>query len=118
MKKRNILVLSIAVAALIISSCKKKDESENYNGDYQIENTKKTLNAKSVDENEPQIHYLVLLTNDTLSLFEVSDYDKKIITSTIITPSNYPFEDIENLKKGVEVLELQKGYEILENFVN
>lgn len=120
MKYKRIMILLLTISTFLLSGCGKKKETRQ----MQEPAPKEVLQPQTEIEEEtqeispPVITYLVSLSGNVLSLFEVNGEMHKLITSMEINPELYPSEDIEKLKKGIEAYCKEDGYAILENFVN
>ena len=113
-------VLRTAALVLVLASCGNKD-----NGSVRREESRRPVLAEETDiEDSPMPSplsaavYSIKLSNDTLSMYEVSDGNEILVKSIIIDPSYYPPEDISELNAGITAYTKEDGFEILENFAN
>lgn len=107
----------IMICAFLLPACGKKKQNAKTVTPKTV--LSQRLEQEQTEEKAPEIiTYKVILTSNTLSLYEVNGEMKKLITSMEINPQLYPVEDIEKLKKGIEAYCKEDGYEILENFAN
>ena len=117
---KKIFISIFLISALLLSGCgKKKNATKSSESAPKPVSQPETEIEEKISEKPPQIiTYLVKLSGNTLSLYEVDGEIQKVITSIEINPDFYPKEDIKNLESGITVPYMEEGYEILENFAN
>lgn len=112
-------VLQMTALMLVLASCGNKDNDSV----QREENRRPVLSEETeIEENTPSplpaTVYSIKLSNDTLSMYEVSGDNEILVKSIIIDPSYYPPEDISELNAGITAYTKEDGFEILENFAN
>ena len=117
------LIFTIIFAFCIaFSSCQKENDSEENRksrGQQQVLLREIHIESSpSPSPSPPAFTFLVRLDNSTLTLFEVSEQGYNAIKSLDIDTSYYPYEDIQELIKGIPAYSKERGFEILENFIN
>ncbi len=124
MKKLHyILILALILATItVFTSCRKNNNSDDMrkNQDQQQVLLKENdiEDSPSPSPDEAFFNFLVRLENNTLTLYEINEEEYYVIKSLNIDTSYYPYEDIQELNKGIPAYSKERGFEILENFIN
>lgn len=119
-KSKKILIPFLVMSVVLLSGCGRKKENQQ----SREPSPKAVLQPSQEVEDEteeispPVIKYIVKLSGETLSLYEVNGDRYKLITSMEINPQSYPNEDVQRLENGIWADFKEDGYEILENFAN
>lgn len=121
-KLRFILLMSAAFTSLaLIISCSKNNTPRNA-----AENERReVMSDKSDVEKDAETAlsaqfptYLMRLSGETLTLYEISGGEESPLSAVYIDPSYYPPEDIKELNKGIVAYSKEDGFAKLENFTN
>lgn len=121
-KLRYILLISAAFTSLaLIISCSKNNSPENTTENERRE----VMSDKSDVEKDADTAlsaqfptYIMRLSGETLTLYEISGSEENPLTAVCIDPSYYPPEDIKELNKGVVAYSKEDGFLKLENYTN
>ncbi len=124
MKKLRFIMLASAVFATftLIISCSKNSKPED-NGE--LDGRREVMSDKSDVEKDtatallpPAPIYIMRLSGETLTLYEISGGEEKPVTTIDVDTSYYPPEDIKELNKGIVAYSKEDGFSKLENFSN
>ncbi len=124
MKKLHYILIpsAILIITTIFAACSRKDNSDEgrkSRGQQQVLSHETDIEETPSPLPAPQAAgYLVRLENKTLTLYELSESEPSVIKTVNIDTSYYPFDDIQELNKGIFAYSKEGGYEILENFIN
>ena len=120
MKKLHLLLIFTVITTLAITaSCARKDTPEKkqpQSGRRQVSADKKDV--PDVTLSPTQLSYVMRLENTTLTLYELKDGDESVVCAVNIDPSYYPFEDIQELNRGIPAYTKEEGFARMENFTN
>lgn len=113
-------VLQMTALVLVLASCGNRE-----NDSVHREDSRRPVLSEETDIEDSPLPspasaavYSIKLSNDTLSMYEVSGGNEILVKSIIIDPSYYPPEDISELNAGIIAYTKEDGFEILENFAN
>ncbi len=110
---RCILICCYLISALFILSACTEKPSEKTNEISPV------LQFENKEEKEIEgISYLLRLENETLTFYEVTASEERVIKAININKNYYPMSDIVKLEEGISIQSLSEGFGMLENFSN
>lgn len=120
-KLRFILPFATAFAILsVIVSCSgggRKNMNEP-GGKREVMSGKTNIEKESPSEDTEPVSYVMRLSGETLTLYEISGEEEIPLTAVNIDPLYYPPDDIKELNKGIVAYSKEEAFGRLENFTN
>ena len=108
-----LVVCYFALTFFMLSACTEKNKEK-------TPNTSEVLHFESRDDDEvkEEFRYLLRLENETLTFYEITPTEERVLKAINFNKNYYPPSDIINLEAGISIKSLEEGYGIMENFSN
>lgn len=122
MKKMRFVMMASAVFAtfaLIISCSKNSEPDSDTDGRREVMSDKSDVEKDATSDLLPPASiYIMRLSGETLTLYEISGGEETPVTAINVDTSYYPPEDIKELNKGILAYSKEDGFSKLENYTN
>ena len=122
MKKMRFVMMAYAVFAtfaLIISCSKNSEPDSDTDGRREVMSDKSDVEKDATSDLLPPASiYIMRLSGETLTLYEISGGEETPVTAINVDTSYYPPEDIKELNKGILAYSKEDGFSKLENYTN